>query len=161
MLEYSDFTQQELQEWLKTQGEKEFHAKQIFEWIYHKGVLSWQEMSNLSKELRDKLASKIKLPMLEKVRLTESKDGETFKFLWRLRDGQLVESVLICSGERRTVCVSSQVGCPARCAFCASGQGGFFRNLRPSEIVEQVLQTNHWLASKEERVLSCGLYGDG
>ena len=64
----------------------------------------------------------------------------------------LVESVLICSGDRRTVCVSSQVGCPAKCAFCASGKKGFFRNLKPSEIVEQVVQINSWLASKGEKV---------
>jgi len=152
MLDYVDLSDQELSVWLKNQGEKEFHAQQVFHWIFQKGVLSWEEMSNLSKELREKLSAYIRLPVLEKVRVTESSDLETFKFLWRLRDGQLVESVLICSGTRRTVCVSSQVGCPARCAFCASGQQGFSRNLRPVEIVEQVLQINHWLAPKGEKV---------
>jgi len=77
---------------------------------------------------------------------------ETFKFLWQLHDGQLVESVLICSGERRTVCVSSQVGCPAKCAFCASGKQGFFRNLSAGEIVEQIVQINVWLKNRGERV---------
>lgn len=152
MSDYADLNSSEWISWLADQGEKPFHAKQIIDWIYQKGVLSWDEMSNLSKELREKLAAQIKLPTLEKVRMTESDDKETFKFLWRLRDGQLVESVLILSGTRRTVCVSSQVGCPVRCAFCASGQQGFFRNLRPSEIVEQVLQINQWLAPKGERV---------
>jgi 23S rRNA (adenine2503-C2)-methyltransferase len=152
MMDYADLGHKEWAAWLKDQGEREFHAKQILDWIFNKGVLSWQEMSNLSKELREKLAAHIRLPVLEKVRVTESNDLETFKFLWRLRDGQLVESVLICSGPRRTVCVSSQVGCPAKCAFCASGQQGFFRNLRPTEIVEQVLQINQWLAPKGERV---------
>jgi 23S rRNA (adenine2503-C2)-methyltransferase len=152
MLDYADLNYKDWTTWLKEQGEKEFHAKQILDWIFRKGILSWQEMANLSKKLREKLAAHIHLPVLEKVRVTESSDRETFKFLWRLRDGQLVESVLICSGARRTVCVSSQVGCPARCAFCASGQQGFFRNLRPSEIIEQVLQINHWLASKGEKV---------
>lgn len=152
MLDYADLDYGDWVAWLKGQGEKEFHAKQILNWIFQKGVLSWQEMSNLSNELREKLAAHIRLPILEKVKVTESNDLETFKFLWRLRDGQLVESVLICSGPRRTVCISSQVGCPARCAFCASGQQGFFRNLRPSEIVDQVLQINQWLAPKGERV---------
>jgi 23S rRNA (adenine2503-C2)-methyltransferase len=161
MLDYADLSYKDWTKWLKEQGEKEFHARQILDWIYHKGVLSWQEMSNLSKELREKLASHIRLPVLEKVRVTESKDLETFKFLWRLRDGQLVESVLICSGTRRTVCVSSQVGCPARCAFCASGQQGFFRNLRPTEIVEQVLQINQWLAPKGEKVSHVVFMGMG
>lgn len=161
MVDYADLSDKDLKAWLKDQGEKEFHARQILEWIYQKGVLSWQGMSNLSKELREKLAAHIRLPVLEKVRLTESEDLETFKFLWRLKDGQLVESVLICSGTRRTVCVSSQVGCPAKCAFCASGQQGFFRNLRPSEIVEQVLQINQWLAPKGEKVSHVVFMGMG
>jgi 23S rRNA (adenine2503-C2)-methyltransferase len=152
MLDYVELTEEDWKSWLKEQGEESFRAKQILSWIYQKGVLSWDEMTNLSKELRQKLAQRIRFPMLEFVRVTESADLQTYKFLWRLRDGNLVESVLICSGDRRTVCVSSQVGCPVRCAFCASGQQGFFRNLRPSEIVEQVLQINKWLANKNERV---------
>lgn len=152
MSDYTDFNVKDWAAWLKDHGEKEFHAKQILDWIYKKGVLSWDEMSSLSKELREKLATAFRMPMLELVKVTESNDLETFKFLWRLRDGQLVESVLICSGPRRTACVSSQVGCPARCAFCASGQQGFFRNLRPTEIIEQILQINRWLAPKEENV---------
>lgn len=152
MIDYSEIDLEGLKTWLKEQGEKEFHAKQIFTWIYEKGVFAWDEMSNLSRELRDKLASHFRLPLLELVKMTESNDNETFKFLWKLRDGNLIESVLICSGHRRTVCVSSQVGCPAKCAFCASGQQGFFRNLRPGEIIEQILQINKWLSSKDERV---------
>ncbi len=152
MLDYADLDSQDWALWLKEQGEKEFHARQIVEWIYQKGILSWEAMSNLSKVLREKLAAHIRLSALELVSVTESKDQETFKFLWRLKEGACIESVLICSGERRTVCVSSQVGCPAGCAFCASGQQGFLRNLRPSEIIEQVLRTNQWLAAKGERV---------
>lgn len=161
MLEYGELSYEELAEWLKNQGEKEFHAKQIFNWIYQKGALSWDEMSNLSKPLREKLAKNFRLPVLELVRTTESKDLETYKFLWRLADGNLVESVLICSGTRRTVCVSSQVGCPARCAFCASGQQGFFRNLKTTEIVEQILQINRWLSQKGEKVCHVVYMGMG
>ena len=161
MIDYGDLSHEALVEWLVEQSEKEFHAKQILKWIYEKGVLSWDEMTNLSKELRDKLALSFRLPVLELVRVTESDDLETFKFLWRLRDGNLVESVLICSGTRRTVCVSSQVGCPARCAFCASGQQGFFRNLRSTEIIEQVLRTNQWLAKKGEKVCHVVYMGMG
>lgn len=152
MLEFCDLTREEFAAWLIGQGEKEFHARQVFDWVYGKGVLAWDQMSNLSRELRQKLSQKIRLPMLELVRMQDSKDMETYKFLWKLTDGSLVESVLICSGARRTVCVSSQVGCPAKCAFCASGKQGFMRNLRPSEIVEQVLQINNWLSTKGERV---------
>lgn len=161
MMDYGDLRYENLAEWLREQGEKEFHAKQILSWIYEKGVLSWDEMTNLSKELREKLAKSFRLPVLELVKITESTDLETFKFLWRLKDGNLVESVLICSDSRRTVCVSSQVGCPARCAFCASGQQGFFRNLRPTEIVEQVLQINKWLAGRNERVCHVVYMGMG
>jgi len=161
MLDYTELGYKEWSLWLKSQGEKEFHAAQIMDWIYQKATLSWEEMSNLSKELREKLAAHFRLPVLGGVRVTESEDLETFKFLWRLTDSQLVESVLICSGSRRTVCVSSQVGCPARCAFCASGQKGFLRNLRASEIVEQVLQINQWLRTKGEKVSHVVFMGMG
>lgn len=152
MADFCDYSFEDLVAFLQAQGEKEFHAKQLISWVYQKGVMNWDEMTNLSKDLRQKLAKVLFLPTLELVRILPSADGETYKFLWRLREGTLVESVLICSGDRRTVCVSSQVGCPAKCAFCASGQQGFMRNLRPSEIVEQVIQINAWLAKKEERV---------
>jgi 23S rRNA (adenine2503-C2)-methyltransferase len=129
-----------------------FHAQQLKNWIFEKGVLHWDGMSNLSKELRAHLAERMKLCSLELIRVQDSTDGETYKFLWKLSDGRLVESVLISSGARRTVCVSTQVGCPVKCAFCASGKEGFFRNLRPAEIVEQVVQINAWLIKKGERV---------
>lgn len=151
-MEFGELGVEELAAWLSEKGEKPFHARQIFEWVYGKGVVDWDQMSNLSKELRHLLKESMRLTTLEKVQLTESSDQQTFKFLWKLRDGKLVESVLICSGDRRTVCVSSQVGCPAKCAFCASGKQGFMRNLRPAEIVEQVLHINNWLLAKGERV---------
>lgn len=152
MIDFCSLSEADLISWLSDQGEKSFHAKQLFEWVYHKNVLTWDKMTNIRKELRQKLADHFRLPILEQVRVLPSTDLETYKFLWRLLDGSLVESVLICSGARRTVCVSSQVGCPARCAFCASGQQGFKRNLHPAEIVEQVVQINQWLAEKNERV---------
>ncbi len=142
----------ELKTLIKEAGEKDYHAKQILDWVYHKGILDWDKMTNLSKDLRLKLSQLFRLSSLTLVKTTDSNDKETYKFLWKLDDDSLVESVLICSGDRRTVCVSSQVGCPARCAFCASGKNGFFRNLKPAEMVEQVLQINNWLAAKGERV---------
>lgn len=142
----------ELKSFFAYLGEKEFHASQIIDWVYKKGILSYDKMTNLSQALRDKLQSKLKLTTLELVKTTESKDLETVKFLWKLPQGDLIESVLISSGDRRTVCISSQVGCPAKCAFCASGKQGFFRNLTPAEIAEQVIQINAWLHPKGERV---------
>lgn len=161
MTDFCDFTPEELTSLLATNGEKEFHAKQLIEWVYGKGIFDWEKMTNLSKDLRQKLSKIVKLPVLKLVRIQPSADGETYKFLWRLHEGNLVESVLICSGDRRTVCVSSQVGCPAKCAFCASGQNGFIRNLRPSEIMEQVVHINNWLAEKGERVCHIVYMGMG
>lgn len=152
MIDFCDLTLTELAEWLKSQGEKEYHARQIFDWVYGKSILSWDQMTNLGKDLRQKLMQSIRFPVAELVRVQSSADQETVKFLWKLKDGSLVESVLISSGTRRTVCLSSQVGCPAKCAFCASGKMGFMRNLRPSEIVEQVVHINQWLGQKGERV---------
>lgn len=152
MKHFCGVTRAELTEWLKKEGEKPFHAKQIFEWVYQRFQLDWDKMSNLSQELRTKLKKAFRLPTLTLVRVQDSDDKETFKFLWRMIDGNLIESVLICSGERRTVCVSSQVGCPASCAFCASGKNGFVRNLAAGEIVEQVIGINHWLEAKGEKV---------
>lgn len=152
MPDFCDMNTTELADWLISQNEKPFHAKQLIDWVYSKGVIDLEQMTNLSKDLRQKLADNFRFPVLQLVRVLPSEDLETYKFLWRLPEGSLVESVLICSGDRRTVCVSSQVGCPAKCAFCASGKQGFKRNLRPSEIVEQVVQINRWLYEKEERV---------
>jgi len=152
MTNFCDLTYSELVAWLESYGEKKFHARQLFDWVYKKSVFNWDEMTNLSKTLREKLAKGLHLPSLQLVRVVPSTDLETYKFLWKLGDGNLVESVLICSGDRRTVCVSSQVGCQAKCAFCASGKQGFMRNLRPGEIVEQILHINQWLKQKDEQV---------
>lgn len=161
MLDFCDLSYEDLMDLMIESGEKKFHAGQIADWVYLKGALQWDQMTNLSKELRIKLSKMIFLPSLQLVSVQDSEDGETHKFLWKLRDGSLVESVLISSGIRRTVCVSSQVGCPAKCAFCASGKQGFFRNLRPFEIVEQVLHINNWLAAKNEKVTHIVYMGMG
>lgn len=152
MLDFCGCTVEELMNWLVSQNEKPFHARQLMEWVYVKGILDWNQMSNISKDLRLKLAKSFRFPLLKLVRILPSTDLETYKFLWRLHDNSLVESVLICSGDRRTVCVSSQVGCPARCAFCASGKNGFKRQLTVAEIVEQILHIECWLSEKNERV---------
>lgn len=152
MLEICEITCSHLKTWLEENGEKGFHASQIFDWVFRKGAKDFEAMTNLSKDLRQKLMTSFRFPGIEQVKVSESTDKETIKFLWRLRDGKLVESVLISSGDRRTVCVSSQVGCPAKCAFCASGKLGFFRNLHPAEIVEQVVHINNYLMAKGERV---------
>ncbi len=146
----------ELKQALTELGEKPFRATQILKWVYEKGESSWEKMTDLNKATRELFAEKFSLNSLKHVRSQESSDGETTKFLWELADGKLVESVLIRSGDRRTVCVSSQVGCPARCAFCASGQKGLIRNLTPAEIVEQV-----YIINRQEKVSNVVFMGMG
>ena len=154
-------TQEELRNGLVSQKEKPFHADQIFQWLYEKKVSSWEEMTNLSKTLREKLPLSFKLHSLKLRRTLDSEDGQTTKFLWELSDGNLVESVLIRAPDRRTVCVSSQVGCPARCAFCASGKNGLMRNLETAEIVEQIIHTDRYLKEKGEKVCHIVFMGMG
>lgn len=152
-------TEEQLRQWLVEKGEKPFHASQILDWIYQKKAQSFEEMTNLSKALREKLQNEFQLHTLKLKKTVDSDDGQTTKFLWELSDGNLVESVLIRAPDRRTVCVSSQVGCPARCAFCASGKKGLMRNLETAEIVEQVIHIDRYL--KDERVCHIVYMGMG
>ncbi len=161
MQEICSLSLEELKNWMVQNGEKPFRAAQIIDWIYVKGAPSFDAMTNLSKEFRAKLASQLAFPVIKQIQTVESEDGETIKFLWLLPDGKKVESVLILSGDRRTVCISCQVGCPARCAFCASGKEGLMRNLSPAEIVEQVLHINGFLKEKGERVSHLVFMGMG
>jgi 23S rRNA (adenine2503-C2)-methyltransferase len=152
---------EECKAWMAEAGEKPFRAAQLLDWIYAKGASSFEQMTNLPKEMREKLAVQIGFPSLKLVRTLHSEDSETVKFLWELPDRKRVESVLILSGGRRTVCVSCQVGCPARCAFCASGKEGLKRNLSAGEIVEQVLHIDRHLKEKGERVCHIVFMGMG
>lgn len=161
MQEICSLSLEDLKSWMAQNGEKPFRAAQVFDWIYSKDAASFDAMTNLAKELRAKLSSHFSYPSLKWARTLESEDLETVKFLWELPDGKKVESVLIISGDRRTVCISCQVGCPARCAFCASGKEGLIRNLSPGEIVEQVLHINRILKHKGERVSHLVFMGMG
>ena len=129
-------------EWLEFCTEKlglqRYRTDQICQWIYEKKVFNIYDMTNLGKDLREDLAYKILILPPSLVKQETSKDG-TRKFLWQLQDGQRIESVLLSHGNHNTACISSQVGCPLACAFCATGKGGFVRNLTPGEIVGQFL----------------------
>ena len=119
-------------------GEPKFRVKQVFTWL-HKGCRSFQDMTNLSKSLRDKLEQAYYITVPEIVRKQESQKDGTIKYLWRLRDGNCVETVLMRYHHGNSVCISSEVGCAMGCAFCASTKGGLVRRLTPSEMVDQVL----------------------
>ena len=115
-----------------------FRAKQIADWIFKKRALSFEQMSNLPSAWRGDLGKRASVTMCHVLRTQQSADG-TMKLLVGLHDGEAVETVLIPEGRRRTVCVSTQVGCAMTCAFCASGAGGLMRNLEAGEIVGQLL----------------------
>ena len=134
----------ELKAELESWGEPAYRARQVLEWVYQKGAESFAAMTDLPKGLRQRLEDEFWLGVLELTEQLRSKDG-TEKFLFRLRDGQRIETVLIPSGGRRTLCLSTQVGCKFACTFCASGAGGFKRNLVPSEMLGQVRFLRHRL----------------
>ena len=140
MVDIKSMNQEELASFLKELGEPAFRAKQVFQWM-HRGVTSFDEMSNLSKSLREKLNEHCYLtsPVVERKQVSAI-DG-TIKYLWRLRDGNCIETVLMRYKHGNTVCISCQVGCRMGCAFCASTRGGKIRDLTPSEMLDQVLFT--------------------
>lgn len=121
-------------------GEPAFRAGQVYSWM-HRGARSFEEMTNLSKTLRLRLAERYELTAPTAVRKLVSKKDGTIKYLWRLSDGNCVESVLMQYHHGNTVCISSEVGCAMGCAFCASTRGGLVRRLTPSEMLDQVLFT--------------------
>ncbi|MED1749471.1 23S rRNA (adenine(2503)-C(2))-methyltransferase RlmN [Bacillus zhangzhouensis] len=154
------FELHEIKEWLKEQGEKPFRAAQIFEWLYEKRVTSFDEMSNLSKELREKLKDQFTITTLKTVIKQTSQDG-TIKFLFELHDGYTIETVLMRHEYGNSVCVTTQVGCRIGCTFCASTLGGLKRNLEAGEIVAQVLKVQQALDETDERVSSVVIMGIG
>ena len=133
-------TEPEIGELLKEMGQPAFRAKQVYTWL-HKGVRSYEEMSNLPKVLRDTLESQYPLVPPEVVRKQESQKDGTIKYLWKLSDGNCVETVLMRYHYGNTVCISTEVGCRMGCAFCASTLGGLVRKLEPYEMLDQVLFT--------------------
>ena len=133
-------TQPELADILKQLGQPAFRAKQVFAWL-HKGVRSYDEMTNLPKALRQTLAEHYPLFVPKVVRKQESQKDGTIKYLWQLSDGNCVETVLMRYRYGNTVCISTEVGCRMGCAFCASTIGGLVRRLEPFEMLDEVLFT--------------------
>ena len=128
----------ELQDAFAALGEPKFRAKQVFAWL-HRGAVSFEAMTNLSRPLRETLDSLYFITAPTVARKQISRLDGTIKYLWRLRDGNCVESVVMQYHHGNTVCISSEVGCPMGCKFCASTIGGLVRRLEPSELLDQVL----------------------
>ena len=141
-------------------GMARFRAIQIFQWLYQKRASFFEEMTNLNKADQRLLSTIAYISRLEIVRQQKSQDC-TEKLLFRLEDGQLIESVLIPDRDRLTLCVSSQVGCPLACQFCLSGEFGYSRNLQAYEIVDQVLFTQSYLQPSNRRLTNIVMMGIG
>ena len=140
MTDIKSMNQAEMADYFRQLGEPAFRAKQVFQWL-HRGAVSFDDMTNLSKGLREKLSGScyITAPAVERKQVS-AQDG-TIKYLWKLRDGNCIETVLMRYHHGNTVCISSQVGCRMGCAFCASTLAGRVRNLTPAEMLDQVLFT--------------------
>jgi 23S rRNA (adenine2503-C2)-methyltransferase len=154
----------ELQEELHKLGEPSYRAGQIADWLYQKRVNSFDQMTDLSRDLRAQLANQFAISKINVVRVLGSHDS-TRKFLFCLSDGNLIESVLIPaspalyggSSDRRTICMSTQVGCAYGCKFCASGLEGFSRNLHANEIIDQIIAIESATGEKIDNIVFMGM----
>ncbi|MGX6980055.1 23S rRNA (adenine(2503)-C(2))-methyltransferase RlmN [Vagococcus elongatus] len=144
-----DLTYQGLEAWFLSQGEKKFRASQVWDWLYVKRVQSFDEMSNLSKDLINKLNEEFLFIPLKEIVVQESQDG-TVKYLFELEDRHMIETVLMKHSYGLSVCVTTQVGCSIGCTFCASGLLKKQRDLTAGEIMAQVMQVQYYLDNKGE-----------
>ncbi|HCI29382.1 MAG TPA: 23S rRNA (adenine(2503)-C(2))-methyltransferase RlmN [Fervidobacterium sp.] len=134
-----DFDYNELVNEFSKLGLEKYRVDQVLDWIFQKKVFNFDGMTNLSKENRTVLDERFSISIPSLLDMQVSNIDKTTKFLWRLEDGNTIESVLLFHPDRVTACISSQVGCPAKCVFCATGQSGFVRDLKAGEIVSQVV----------------------
>ena len=156
MIDLKSMTPEELSDYFKQLGQPAFRAKQVFQWL-NRGVTTFDEMSNLPKALRQTLEEQcyITTPVVERKQVSKL-DG-TVKYLWRMRDGNCIETVLMRYKHGNTVCVSCQVGCNMGCVFCASTLGGKVRNLAPSEILDQVIFTQKDSGEEISNIVMMGI----
>ena len=140
MTDLKSMTLEEITVALRAMGEPQFRGKQVFTWL-HRGITDFDQMINIPKSLREKLRAEYTLTVPTVARKQESKLDGTIKYLWELSDGNCIETVLMSYHHGNTVCISSQVGCRMGCKFCASTLAGKVRDLRPSEMLDQVLFT--------------------
>ena len=151
----------ELSDVVEGLGLASYRTRQLVDWLYNKGVTQFDDMTNLSRDVRQQLAEKYTILNLGVVGEVKTKTEDTVKFLFSLPDGRRIESVLMWEGKRRTLCVSSQVGCPLDCQFCATGKMGLIRNLNAAEIVDQVLYAQRFLRARGEELTNVVMMGMG
>lgn len=147
---------QELTDLIKECGEPAFRAKQIYEWIHKKLVRGYDEMTNVPQKLKSKLEEKLPFPEIEEVARRDSGSGDTSKFVFKLYDGYVIESVLMKYRYGNSVCISSQVGCRMGCNFCASTLMGFSRQLAPSEMLSQIYTIQRETGERVSNVVVMG-----
>lgn len=145
----------ELETWMKAEGQPAFRAKQVFQWLHEKYVASAEEMTNLPKALRTKLCESGIVTIKEELRQESASDG-TVKFLYRLVDDQMIETVFMRHDYGNSVCISSQAGCRMGCRFCASTIGGLVRNLTASEMLEQIYASSRAMGERISHVVVMG-----
>ncbi len=147
----------QLQEFVRSRGLEPFRARQLFHWMYQKNVADFFEMTTLKKNIRESLNDVAEINLLKLNSVVSSQYEPTFKFLFELEDGEMVESVYMEDADRRTICVSTQVGCALKCDFCATGKMGFRKNLTFGEIVEQVLSIERYIGKESTNVVMMGM----
>ncbi len=155
-LDIRSMTQEELGQVMESLGEKPFKARQLYQWIHQKAAGSYEEMTNLSKGLREQLKERYPYRNLQAVQVQTSKLDGTQKYLFRLFDGNVVESVLMRYHHGNSVCISSQVGCRMGCRFCASTLDGWTRNLLPSEMLSQIYEIGKITGERVSNVVVMG-----
>ncbi len=151
MEDIKNYSRADLEKWFTDQGMRSFRAGQIFKWTYLRQADSFEEMTDLAKNLRQRLETQFTIPRLDIERTEVSADG-TEKLLFRLTDGKYIEAVLIPQKDHYTLCISSQAGCRQACRFCLTAKGGFQRNLTCAEIVSQVRDARQYLKKKHEDI---------
>ena len=160
MLNLKDLNYRELKNWVVERGWKPFRADQIAKWLYVKKVDSYDKMTDLSKEIREYLKENTEFSSLKLVSYEKSNIDGSIKFLWKLKDGNTIESVFIPEDGHNTLCVSTQVGCAVGCKFCFTTKDGLIRNLKTSEIVDQYLEAQRFVGN-ENRISNIVYMGMG
>lgn len=156
MTNLKSFTSPELTQLIQNIGWEQYRAQQIFTWIWQRGITDINQITNLSKPKREQLQKNYYISALKLIEKKESSDG-AIKFLWSLEDNNKIESVFIPETDRKTVCVSTQVGCPLQCSICYTGKIGFIRNLKFYEIADQILQIQVIIKERITNVVFMGM----
>ena len=157
MVDIKSLTKAELEEEFATKGLQKFRAGQVYDWMHVKLARSFDEMTNLSKDLRARLDSEYEYTSLKTERVQESALDGTAKFLFELNDGNFVESVFMRYKHGNSVCISSQVGCRMGCRFCASTLDGLVRSLKPSEMLDQIYAISHHMGERISNIVVMGM----